>query len=107
MLVNPDFVAEHCVRDEHLFLLVMHELWHVLLGHTTLYARPTAAHNIAFDAIINAGLARQHPEAAYRGFFEALNPVDSFPGAAAATTGGLARRTATTTSPVHPARRSC
>ena len=80
MLVNPDFVAEHCVRDEHLFLLVMHELWHVLLGHTTLYARPTEAHNIAFDAIINAGLARQHPEAAYRGFFEALNPVDSFPG---------------------------
>lgn len=79
LLINPEFVAEHCRRDEHLFLLVMHEMWHVLLGHTTLYARPTAVHNIAFDALINAGLARQHPGAEYRGFFEALNPPDQFP----------------------------
>ena len=80
LLINPDFVAEHCQRDEHLFLLVMHEMWHVLLGHTTLYRRSSTLHNIAFDALINAGLARQHPEHAYRGFFEATNPVDSFPG---------------------------
>jgi len=79
LLINPAFVAEHCARDEHLFLLVMHEMWHVLLGHTTLYARPTSAHNIAFDALINAGLARQHPQPQYRGFFERLNPADSFP----------------------------
>jgi hypothetical protein len=79
LLINPDFVAEHCQRDEHLFLLVMHEMWHVLLGHTTLYRRTSTLHNIAFDALINAGLARQHPEHAYRGFFEATNPVDSFP----------------------------
>lgn len=79
LLVNPDFVAEHCQRDEHLFLLVMHELWHVLLAHTTLYPRPTPAHNVAFDAIINAGLARQFPGPAYRGFLEALNPPDEFP----------------------------
>ena len=55
LLVNPDFVAEHCARDEHLFLLVMHELWHVILAHTRLYPRLTVAHNIAFDAVINAG----------------------------------------------------
>ncbi|MEO8698304.1 MAG: hypothetical protein ABI658_32725, partial [Acidimicrobiales bacterium] len=79
LLVNPEFVATYCRRDEHLFLLVMHELWHVLMGHTTLYPRLTGAHNIAFDAIINAGLARQHPEAAFRGFFEAINPADTFP----------------------------
>ena len=79
LLINPRFVAEHCRRDEHLFLLVMHELWHVLLGHTTLYARPTPDHNIAFDAIINAGLTRQHPAPAYRGFFDVLNPPDVFP----------------------------
>ena len=79
LLVNPTFVAERCRRDEHLFLLVMHEMWHVLLGHTTLYPRPTKRHNIAFDALINAGLARQHPEAAYRGFFEELNSPDIFP----------------------------
>jgi Putative metallopeptidase domain len=80
LLVNPDFVADHCRRDEHLFLLVMHELWHVILAHTRLWPRPTTNHNIAFDAVINAGLARQHPEPEYRGFFEALNPADAFPG---------------------------
>ena len=79
LLVNPDFVAAHCRRDEHLFLLVMHELWHVILAHTRLWPRPTPNHNIAFDAVINAGLARQHPEPEYRGFFEALNPPNAFP----------------------------
>jgi hypothetical protein len=80
LLINPAFVAEHCRSDEHLFLLVMHEMWHVLLGHTTLYRRTSALHDIAFDAVINAGLARQHPGPAYRGFFEATNPADAFPG---------------------------
>lgn len=80
LLVNPEFVAEHCQYDEHLFLLVMHELYHVILGHTGLYPRPTLAHNIAFDAVINAGLCRDFPGAEYRGFFEAINPADTFPG---------------------------
>ncbi len=80
MLINPDFVEEFCRRDEHLFLLVMHELWHVLLGHTRLYPRLTFADNIAFDAIINASLARQFQGPLYRGFFEELNPADRFPG---------------------------
>jgi hypothetical protein len=79
LLVNPDFVAGHCRRDEHLFLLVMHELWHVILAHTRLYPRATTAENVAFDAVINAGLARQFPGPEYRGFFEALNPADEFP----------------------------
>ncbi len=79
LLVNPDFVAEHCRLDEHLFLLVMHELWHVLLAHTKLYARPTREHNVAFDAIINAGLARQHSAPEYLEFFESLNRPDVFP----------------------------
>ena len=26
MHLNPEFVEEHCQRDEHLFMLVMHEL---------------------------------------------------------------------------------
>jgi hypothetical protein len=80
LLLNPDFVAAHCARDEHLFLLVMHELWHVILAHTRLYPRATPAENIAFDAVINAGLCRQFPGPEYRGFFEALNPADAFPG---------------------------
>jgi hypothetical protein len=80
LLLNPDFIAAHCQRDEHLFLLVMHELWHVILAHTRLYPRPTLAHNIAFDAIINAALARQYPTPEYRGFFEAINKANEFPG---------------------------
>lgn len=79
LLLNPDFVRQHCKRDEHLFLLVMHELWHVLLAHTSLYPRVTQAQNIAFDAIINAGLMRRFKEPAYMGFFDKLNPPDKFP----------------------------
>lgn len=67
--INPDFVAQHCRTDEHLFLLVMHELHHVLLGHTRLFPRPTPQHNIAFDAIINALLCDRFPGEAYRSFF--------------------------------------
>ncbi len=80
MLLNPDFVAQYCKSDEHLFLLVMHELWHIILAHTRLYPRVTMIHNIAFDAIINAGLSRQFSAPEYRGFFEAINPADQFPG---------------------------
>lgn len=79
LLINPDFVTQHCKRDEHLFLLVMHELWHVLLAHTSLYPRVTQAQNIAFDAIINAGLMRQFNKPSYMGFFDKLNPPDQFP----------------------------
>lgn len=79
LLINPEFAAKHCARDEHLFLLVMHELWHIILAHTRLYPRVTPAHNIAFDAIINAGLSRQYDKPEYRGFFDALNPADKFP----------------------------
>ena len=79
MLVNPDFVERHCASDEHLFLLVMHELYHVILAHTRMYPRPNQAHNLAFDAIVNAMLLREFPGPEYRGFFESLNPADEFP----------------------------
>lgn len=69
--VNPRFVEEHCRTDAHLFLLVMHELHHVLLGHTRLFLRPTPAHNLAFDAVINALLCARFPEEAYTSFFTA------------------------------------
>ena len=54
MLLNPQFVAQCCQRDGHLLMLVMHELQHIILGHTRLFPRVTIAHNLAFDAIINA-----------------------------------------------------
>ena len=67
--VNPRFVQRHCRTDAHLFLLVMHELHHVLLGHTRLFPRVTPAHNVAFDAVINALLCARFPEEAYTSFF--------------------------------------
>ena len=67
--VNPRFVEEHCRTDAHLFMLVMHELHHVLLGHTRLFPRVTPAHNIAFDAVINALLCLRFPQEAYTSFF--------------------------------------
>jgi hypothetical protein len=79
LLINPDFVEKHCTRDEHLFLLVMHELWHVLLAHTRMHPRMTPVQNIAFDAVINAGLMAQFYQPEYRGFFDEINPVDQFP----------------------------
>lgn len=72
MLVNPDFVAERCRTDAHLAMLVMHELYHVLLGHTRMYARSTPASNWAFDCIINAQLCRLHPGVEFTSFFSAL-----------------------------------
>lgn len=79
LLINPDFVTKFCPRDEHLFLLVMHELWHVQLAHTRMYPQMTRLQNIALDAVINSGLMRQFPEPEYRGFFDAVNPADKFP----------------------------
>lgn len=75
--VNATFVDEHCECDEHLFVLIMHELRHVMLGHTGLYSRTTVEQNIAFDAIINATLCQEMPEPVYTRFFKALNSTKS------------------------------
>lgn len=56
LLLNPAFVAQWCHTPERLATLILHELLHIALGHTRLYPRPTVAHNIAFDAIINRTL---------------------------------------------------
>lgn len=71
LLINPAFVAERCRTDAHLSMLVMHELYHVLLGHTRMYRRPTLAANWAFDCIVNAQLCRLHPEVEFTSFFSA------------------------------------
>lgn len=71
LLVNPAFVAERCRTDAHLSMLVMHELYHVLLGHTRMYRRSTLAANWAFDCIINAQLCRLHPDVEFTSFFSA------------------------------------
>lgn len=79
LLINPDFVQCHAQTPEKLVMLVMHELHHVLLGHTTLFARLTAVHNFVFDAVINGLVCRMFPEPAYTSFFTGLYRADAFP----------------------------
>lgn len=57
LLLNRQFVSEYCRDDGDLFLLILHELYHVILGHTRLFPRVDRIDNIAFDAVINAILA--------------------------------------------------
>ncbi len=80
LLLNKDFVDTYCKTDEHLFMLVMHELYHIILGHTHLFKRHTDIDNIAFDAVINAILCRMFPCEEYVSFFTSINSDEDFPG---------------------------
>lgn len=80
LLLNKAFVETYCKTDEHLFMLVMHELYHIVLGHTHLFKRHTEIDNIAFDAVINAILCRMFPGEEYTSFFKSINSEESFPG---------------------------
>lgn len=79
LIINPDFVARHCTSDEALVMLVLHELWHVALGHTRLYKCLTPAQNWAFDAIINARLCRLYPGTEHTRLFRELYAPDDLP----------------------------
>lgn len=80
LLLNKAFVDSYCKTDEHLFMLVMHELYHIILGHTHLFKRHTDIDNIAFDAVINAILCRMFPGEEYVSFFTSINSDETFPG---------------------------
>jgi hypothetical protein len=69
LLVNPDFVQEWAATPEKLFMLVMHELHHVLLGHTRIFPRVGPVDNLVFDAVINSLLCRMFPQVEYVSFF--------------------------------------
>lgn len=58
LLINPAFVARHANTPEKLLMLVLHELHHVILGHTRNVRRPGPIENLAFDMVINAMLSR-------------------------------------------------
>ncbi|HQZ16313.1 MAG TPA: hypothetical protein PLD86_05470 [Vicinamibacteria bacterium] len=79
LLVNPEFVAAHANTSEKLLMLVMHELHHVLLGHTTLFPRATPVQNFVFDAVINGLVCRMFPRADFTSFFTDYYREDSFP----------------------------
>lgn len=80
LLLNKAFVDAYCKTDEHLFMLVMHELYHIILGHTHLFKRHTDIDNIAFDAVNNAILCRMFPGEEYVSFFTSINSDETFPG---------------------------
>lgn len=79
LLVNPKFVALHADTTEKLLMLVMHELHHVLLGHTTLFPRATPVQNFVFDAVINGIVCRMFPAKEHTGFFTDYYDTGSFP----------------------------
>ena len=79
LLVNPAFVAQHAATPEKLMMLVLHEIHHVLLGHTRRLAGPTPTDNFVFDAVINALLCRMFAQPAYTALFRDFYPADAFP----------------------------
>ena len=79
LLVNPDFVDAWAATPEKLLMLVMHELHHVLLGHTRLFPRLTRVDNLVFDAIINALLCRMFPAPEHTAFFTDFYDEGHFP----------------------------
>lgn len=79
MFINPEFVAAHAETPEKLLMLVMHELHHVILGHTRLYTRAEPLDNLVFDAVINAMLSRLFPEAEYTALFSDFYREEEFP----------------------------
>jgi hypothetical protein len=58
LLLNKGFLDEYCRDNGDLFLLILHELYHVILGHTRLFPRVAPIDNIVFDAVINSMLCR-------------------------------------------------
>ena len=79
LLLNKEFIETHCKTDEHLFMLVMHELYHVILGHTRLFPRSTEVRNLVFDAVINALLCKLFPQPEFTSFFTGYYPSDKMP----------------------------
>jgi len=57
MLVNINFVKQHCATKEHVKALIFHELLHINLGHNLIFPddeEKVIIYNIAFDSIINS-----------------------------------------------------
>jgi len=79
LLLNRQFVEEHCREDGDLFLLILHELHHIILGHTRLFPRVTPIDNIVFDAVINSMLARTVGRSVGVGLFTRFYTYDKFP----------------------------
>jgi VWA domain-containing protein len=79
LLLNKGFLDEYCQDDGDLFLLILHELYHVILGHTRLFPRVAPIDNIVFDAVINSMLCRTVGRTVGTKLFTRINSYDSLP----------------------------
>lgn len=79
LLINPSFVERHAETSEKLLMLVMHELHHVLLGHTRLFPCITQTQNFVFDCVINALISRMFPEKEHTAFLTEYYSDKHFP----------------------------
>jgi predicted metal-dependent peptidase len=79
LLINPHFIKRHANTPERLLMLVMHELHHVLLGHTTLFKMVTKADNFVFDCVINALISRMFPHPDHLEFLTDFYSEKKFP----------------------------
>jgi hypothetical protein len=79
LLINPEFVSKHADTPEQLLMLIMHELHHVLLGHTTLFPSVTATDNFVFDCVINALISRMFPQREHLRFLTSYYSDGKFP----------------------------
>jgi hypothetical protein len=79
LLLNKEFLDVYCQDDGDLFLLILHELYHVILGHTRLFSRLTLIDNIVFDAVINSMLSRTVGRTVGTRLFTRINGYDSLP----------------------------
>jgi len=77
--MNPDFVDRWAGTPEKLLMLVMHELHHILLGHTRFFPCVTPVDNLVFDAVINALLCRMFPQEEHVRFFTDFYDDSKFP----------------------------
>jgi hypothetical protein len=79
LLLNKGFLDEYCRDDGDLFLLILHELYHIILGHTRLFPRVSPIDNIVFDAVINSMLCRTVGRTVGTRLFTRINGYDSLP----------------------------
>jgi len=79
LLINPEFVALHANTPEKLMMLVLHEIHHVLLGHTKRIPCESRADNFVFDCVINAMICRMFPSPEYTALFRDYYREDLFP----------------------------
>lgn len=79
LLLNPAFIAEHAPTPQKLLALVMHELHHVLLGHTTRLRGTTPLDNFVFDAVINGLVCRMFPRPEFTSLFTDYYGDSDFP----------------------------